>query len=267
MLPYSILFSYEMGGEYHMLRFVGGLLKYGLISTILGLVAQIPVLIILGIILSCMSLGLFYSSGYPKISGNHPFNTFNNKSNLGEFVTFCEIRNLGFNKILTNIYIPSRDENTTEIDLIALHRTGIYVFEVKNYSGWIFGSEYSKMWTQSLNRNVKNQFFNPIRQNFGHIESLKTFLKNDNTEAFHSYIVFSIRSEFKKIDKKSSDDIICLTKQNYVKGIVSRHIQSRKDIFSDSELMEIETLLLSQCLQDKKIKEQHIENIKRKLEK
>ena len=39
---------------------------------------------------------------------------------------------------------------TSEIDLLMIHEKGIFVFESKNYSGWIFGSADQLHWTQSL---------------------------------------------------------------------------------------------------------------------
>ncbi|MEH2957321.1 NERD domain-containing protein [Candidatus Merdisoma sp. JLR.KK006] len=49
-----------------------------------------------------------------------------------------------------------------------MHESGIYVFESKNYSGWIFGTETQQYWTQTLlsgkGRSQKRQFFNPMYQ-------------------------------------------------------------------------------------------------------
>lgn len=59
---------------------------------------------------------------------------------------------------MTNLYIPKRDGTITEIDLIMLSQTGIYVFESKNYSGWIFGDEKSKKWMQTLKNKQKTNF-------------------------------------------------------------------------------------------------------------
>ncbi len=39
---------------------------------------------------------------------------------------------------------------TTEIDLLLIHPKGLFVFESKNYSGWIFGNEVYQNWTQTL---------------------------------------------------------------------------------------------------------------------
>ena len=56
----------------------------------------------------------------------------------------------GQKAIISNCYLPLKDSGTTEVDLILIHESGIYVIESKNYSGWIFGSENHKYWTQSL---------------------------------------------------------------------------------------------------------------------
>lgn len=47
----------------------------------------------------------------------------------------------GQSAILQNCYLPLKNSGTTEVDLILIHESGIYVIESKNYSGWIFGSE------------------------------------------------------------------------------------------------------------------------------
>ena len=51
-----------------------------------------------------------------------------------------------------------------------IHEKGIFVIESKNYSGWIFGNERDKKWTQVLANGDKNYFFNPILQNKIHIK-------------------------------------------------------------------------------------------------
>jgi hypothetical protein len=243
------------------------LLKYGIVSVFVGIVFINPALFIIGLLLTFFFFKIFYSSGYRKASGNDPFATFSSKANTGEYHIFTQIEKLGFKSIFTNIYIPQTDEDMTEVDIIATHNSGIYVFEIKNYSGWIHGNEYMKMWTQTLNRHTKNSFYNPIRQNYGHIESLKKYLEIDEPEAFHSYIVFTSKSELKNITKKSSDDIICLTKEDLIKDIVKKHLSDRKEVFSNIELKTIDFLISTKCLQDKSVKDKHLENIKRKLEK
>ena len=34
----------------------------------------------------------------------------------------------------------------TEIDVLMIYKSGIYVFESKNYGGWIYGDQYEDTW-------------------------------------------------------------------------------------------------------------------------
>lgn len=125
------------------------------------------------------------------------------KGRLGEFYTYKYLKSLaGYKRYLFNLYVPKNNGETTELDVVLLHESGIYVFESKNYSGWIFGTESQQYWTQTLpigqGSSQKNQFYNPIMQNKGHIKWLRTFL-DDQTLPFYSYIVFSDRCTLKDI--------------------------------------------------------------------
>ncbi|TCT14547.1 nuclease-like protein [Natranaerovirga pectinivora] len=105
----------------------------------------------------------YKGSNYKVASGNSFFRTVFDKGNYGEFLIFSYLEKLeGEPKLMTNLYIPKENGSTTEIDLIMISETGIYVFESKNYSGWIFGDEMQKNWTQTLQNRQKNKFFNPI---------------------------------------------------------------------------------------------------------
>lgn len=96
-----------------------------------------------------------------------------------------------------NTYLPKGENGeTTEIDVIMICYQGIFVFESKNYSGWIFGNEKYKTWTQTLpqgkgRKAKKEKFLNPIMQNKLHIECLQEVLGDDleNVPIF-SVVVF-----------------------------------------------------------------------------
>ena len=74
----------------------------------------------------------------------------------------------GYYVVLKNLYLPMKGKNT-EIDLLTIHEKGIFVFESKNYSGWIFGSEDQLKWTQCFKSGQRKHFYNPIKQNRTHI--------------------------------------------------------------------------------------------------
>lgn len=86
-------------------------------------------------------------------------------------------------RFLFNLYIPKGENGTTEIDMLMLSAKGLFVFESKNYSGWIFGSERQPKWYQTLphgrGRSRKEAFYNPIMQNHTHIRHLQELLGAD----------------------------------------------------------------------------------------
>lgn len=161
----------------------------------------------------------FRKSEYKDMSGNSFIQTIFNKGNYGEFLTFSYLEKLPtYKKLLTNIYAPKANGTTTEIDLVMIHETGIYVFESKNYSGWIFGDEKSKMWTQTLQNKQKNRFLNPIWQNEGHIKGLINNLPEIDQSLYKSYIVFSERCTLKKVTVYSPK-VKIIKRQDLIKTI------------------------------------------------
>ncbi len=90
-------------------------------------------------------------------------------------------------KLLSNVMIK-RESGTSQIDHILIGKKGVFVIETKDYNGKIYGDQYSKYWMQKLNGR-KNTFYNPIRQNYGHIKALEEML--DRKDIFISLIVFT----------------------------------------------------------------------------
>lgn len=78
--------------------------------------------------------------------------------------------------------------NSHQIDHIEIRKNGIFVIEVKNYIGAIYGEYNSLKWRQVLNNQV-NYFYNPIKQNNSHIYHLSKLL--NNKYKINSIIVFA----------------------------------------------------------------------------
>lgn len=66
----------------------------------------------------------------------------------------------------------SNRETSTQIDHIIVSPFGVFVIETKNHKGMIFGDYFGTVWTQVLKNGMHNTFYNPVRQNMGHIENL-----------------------------------------------------------------------------------------------
>lgn len=205
----------------------------------------------------------YRSSNYKIASGNTFLNTIFDRGKYGEFLTFLYLEKLnGYFKLMTNLYLPKKDGTTTEIDLIMVAETGIYVFESKNYSGWIFGDERNKNWTQSLQNRKKNRFFNPIWQNRAHINVLSSVLGIDNPNLFKSYIIFSERCTLKKINVTSP--YVKVMKRNALVHTVKKDINNSVKLVTPREIDQIYSNLQKYSCVDETIKRLHVSNIKEK---
>ncbi|WP_297697917.1 nuclease-related domain-containing protein [uncultured Fibrobacter sp.] len=107
-------------------------------------------------------------------------------------------------KILRNVYVPTID-GYSEIDVLLLHETGIYVFESKNLSGSVYGDEKHPQWQRYKTNGEKSPIPNPILQNKRHIDCLCVFL-NQNKYQFRAFsmIVFGNKSKLKYIPENKS---------------------------------------------------------------
>ena len=103
--------------------------------------------------------------------------------------------------IFHDLFIKKTNNEFSQIDLVLATTEGIIVFEVKDYSGWIFGSGNNTNWTQVLSYGRKKyKFYNPIKQNNSHISELKKTLKQFQKVPFYSVIVFFGDCELKEIN-------------------------------------------------------------------
>lgn len=146
---------------------------------------------------------------YFKITKTPYFTLRNDKGKIGEYQIYRKLRSYEKygGRFLFNCYLLKSNGKTTELDVVLLCPSGIFVFESKNYSGWIFGSEDENMWTQTLpkgNGGVhKESFFNPIIQNKVHVENMKRIVGRN--VPVYSIVVFSDRCTLKKMKIRSED--------------------------------------------------------------
>lgn len=93
--------------------------------------------------------------------------------------------------IFHDLYVKKNSGDFSQIDLVVVTKVGVIVFEIKDYSGWIYGNGNYSQWTQVLafGKN-KYKFYNPIMQNNKHIIDLKKQLKQFDNIPFFSIVVF-----------------------------------------------------------------------------
>ena len=111
--------------------------------------------------------------------------------------------------IFHDLYIQKPNGEYTQVDVAVATKAGIIVFEVKDYSGWIFGNEHQKYWTQLLAYGKEKQrFYNPVMQNSGHIQAIRQCLQQNPDTPIYSVIVFFGSSEFKDVTCNANNTFI-----------------------------------------------------------
>jgi len=158
-------------------------------------------------------------------------------------------------QLLKNVTLRTAD-GTTQIDHIIVSLYGVFVIETKNYKGWIFGSEDSKTWTQSI-YGQKHTLQNPLHQNYKHVKIIQKLLKLDEKQMF-SVVVFVGESTFKT---DMPENVV------YPLGLLKYIKSHTMAIFSQREMWrmveEIEDAQLAKGFKTNKI---HVQNLKNKLQ-
>lgn len=206
----------------------------------------------------------FYDSKYHRVS-NHTFmETFFDKGNNGEYKIFRQLEQINISKlILTNLYIPKKDGSTTEIDILMITKFGFFVVESKNYSGWIFGNEKHRYWTQTFPNKKKYKFFNPIWQNKGHISALKEVLDITDDSLLQSLIVFSDECKLKKVSVNTAN--VHVFNRSQTSRVIKKELQNAVPIFTSEDIQNYFALLKPYIKADTQTKELHVQKIKEKL--
>ena len=127
--------------------------------------------------------------------------------------------------IFHDCYIRKATGAYTQVDLVVATSQGLLAFEIKDYSGWIFGHFRQRYWTQVLAYGKeKHQFYNPIMQNNGHIQAIRENLPHNPGIPIYSIIVFYGNSTLKNIMVGSDNDFLIYPNdiKNIVRGIMSR---------------------------------------------
>ena len=175
------------------------------------------------------------------------------KGQLGEKIAKKELEKLNKDYLILNDIMVYSDNKTHQIDHIVISKFGIFVIEMKNYGGKIFGKENDKIWTQKIGRKT-NKLNNPIIQNNGHILALKDITK-EKKDIFISIVCFGNNVEL-NID--NCKNVIKLDKLNKI-------IKSYKEIKLNN-IEKIYNQIKELNITSKKERKNHIKNIKKKYE-
>ena len=190
---------------------------------------------------------------------------YQNIGQYGEYATEFALTHdniTGYSKSLHNVYLPNKGKST-ELDVLLIHEKGVFVFESKNYSGWIFGDSDQQKWTQCLKNGEKHQFYNPIKQNQIHIKALAEFLQKP-IGSITSYIVFSNRCELKRVPQ-DTDPCKIMRRENLLEKL-QKDIDLHITAFTQDQVDLIYNKLLVQTNVTDEQKLKHINEIKERTE-
>lgn len=170
--------------------------------------------------------------------------------NLGEEEVKKVLSKISGYKLLNDIMIR-KENGTSQIDHILVGKKGVFVIETKDYSGTIRGEEYSKYWTQSINKR-KNHFYNPIRQNYGHVKSVEKLIKEK--DIYISLIVFTNKSKLKGL--KTETPVIQVKK---LKKFIRKYKSNIK--LSNNQIEDIYKSLKRGNVQSSRARRKHVKRI------
>lgn len=193
---------------------------------------------------------------YSNATGHSFLDVVSNKGLFGEYLSNFSLNDVqGTSRTLHNIYPPKKNGKPTEIDLVFIHETGIYVIESKNYSAWIYGNGDHKNWTQVFPNRKKYPFYNPIKQNETHIRALQHVIPNVPTEAYTNLVVFSEPCELKKIHYTQLQTHVI--KRPALRKLIEKLTLKNITLFTPAEVIKIYTDLKKYAITDVATIEQH----------
>ncbi len=118
-------------------------------------------------------------------------------------------RNIHPDAIYHDLYFQKKNGSYTQIDLVLATPVGLIVFEVKDYSGWLYGSGKNTYWTQVLSYGKeKYRLYNPVLQNQRHIEELRKASAQFSQIPMFSVVVFYGNCELKKLNNIPKDTFV-----------------------------------------------------------
>lgn len=154
---------------------------------------------------------------------------------------WCRIDGRYF-RIAKNLYIP-RKKGLSEIDVLLLHETGIYVIESKNLKGKIVRKKLDQEWDLFQGYNIHHTFRNPLMQNEGHIRALKKFLGIDRiNDSIYNVVIFGKESNLEYVSNDSKHKIVMTYYQ--ISDKFMNLIRNKKSCFNKNEIDKLSEKLM-----------------------
>jgi hypothetical protein len=134
-----------------------------------------------------------------------------------------------------NLMLGTGDQST-QLDNLLITSKAVYVIEVKNYAGRVYGGQYQDQWYQTIRYDnkrrgrggrtytkthiAKNAFFNPIKQNLIHVNAIKQSIQSVQPLPLLNVVVFMNRGNITNVEMK--DDTSYVINRRHLSRLVKQ---------------------------------------------
>ena len=177
-----------------------------------------------------------------------------------------------------NLMLGTGDQST-QLDNLLITSKAVYVIEVKNYAGRVYGGQYQDQWYQTIRYDnkrrgrggrtytkthiAKNAFFNPIKQNLIHVNAIKQSILSVQSLPLFNVVVFMNRTNITNIEMK--DETAYVINRRHLRRLVK---QKEKELNTQSvDLANIQDEFTKKNTFSKANLKKHIRKIKEKYDK
>jgi len=171
------------------------------------------------------------------------------------------------------------EDRSTQIDNVLITAKAVYVIEVKNYAGRVYGDQSQDQWYQTIRYDnqrktrsgrtytkthiAKHAFYNPIKQNQIHLNAMKAQLSTLTPLPFYNIVLFMNRTNLTHLNLK--DDQAFVINRRGLNALVKR-IEARSPQ-TVIDFNHITAEVLANNTFSKSNLKHHIQKIKRKYQK
>jgi hypothetical protein len=168
---------------------------------------------------------------------------------------------------------------STQLDNLLITSKAVYVIEVKNYAGRVYGGQYQDQWYQTIRYDnkkrgrrgrtytkthiAKNAFFNPIKQNQIHVNAIKQSIQSVESLPIFNVVVFMNRTNITNVEMK--DETSFVVNRRHLSRLIK---QKEKELNTQVvDLATIQNEFIKKNTFSKENLKSHIRKIKQKYNK
>lgn len=181
------------------------------------------------------------------------------------FEELSKVYGCGLKKILIDLYIPSEGHScdNTQLDVVFINKSGIYVVEAKHYYGIVEGRDTDKNWIGTMYNGSKSERENPVKQNTNHINNLKNLLSSYESEYFKNIVVIADSCEIKYESNSILSYETKVVNFSKVKDTIKFMSKNSKTMLDDESIYKIYNQLSGYARCSEEVRSKHIEQIEK----